>query len=384
VGWSVLSQQTKSWDANPAPLSTAKQFPASHSCEDQLRVDPAMPTAPPLPSNSPHPGVAWRSGLDQKAQSGALKLGFEPNRGISQSGPIQCLNRPKPLATKAVSHRNPKPKTMGVTHYGYRYYDPMTGRWPSRDPIGEKGGLNLYGFVWNSGVNYLDKLGLTVFTAITFIPVDFLQDPLGTWFKGDGQPDNTSKERDDYRTWQEVTVKLDDVACNEDFDSALNEILKQRRDTGITIRYTTMIDGFLADPDLPFIDILGSNSLHQVDEKTQLAKEKASWIESNPGDIRLKPKNDGSGRCEVCGLRFRMVADAANPLGKPGSPHINYKYPFDYTKENGWKVSGSHDGYPSYLLHMDDKLIHHYSAVGHTPLELIGDSDETFGWRNIP
>ena len=160
MGWGVLSQQTESWDANPALLPTAKQFPASHSCEDQLRVDPVMPTAPPLPSNSPHPGVAWRSGLDQKAQSGDLKPGFEPNRGISQSGPIQCLNRPKPLATRALHHRNPKPKTMGVTYYGYRYYDPVTGRWPSRDPIGEQEGMNLYGFVGNNGISLHDYLGL--------------------------------------------------------------------------------------------------------------------------------------------------------------------------------------------------------------------------------
>ena len=120
-----------------------------------------MPTAPPLPSNSPHPGVAWRSGLDQKAQSGDLKPGFEPNRGISQSGPIQCLNRPKPLATRALHHRNPKPKTMGVTYYGYRYYDPLTGRWPSRDPIGDRGGKNLYGFAGNDGVDKWDYLGLS-------------------------------------------------------------------------------------------------------------------------------------------------------------------------------------------------------------------------------
>jgi len=32
--------------------------------------------------------------------------------------------------------------------------------WPSRDPIGEKGGLNLYGFVGNDGVDRLDRLGL--------------------------------------------------------------------------------------------------------------------------------------------------------------------------------------------------------------------------------
>jgi uncharacterized protein RhaS with RHS repeats len=36
----------------------------------------------------------------------------------------------------------------------------MTGSWPSRDPIEEEGGLNLYGFVGNDGVNYLDRLGL--------------------------------------------------------------------------------------------------------------------------------------------------------------------------------------------------------------------------------
>lgn len=49
--------------------------------------------------------------------------------------------------------------TPHVADYGYRYYDPTTGRWPSRDPIGERGGENLYGFVGNDGVNYFDLLG---------------------------------------------------------------------------------------------------------------------------------------------------------------------------------------------------------------------------------
>jgi RHS repeat-associated protein len=48
----------------------------------------------------------------------------------------------------------------GFLYYGYRFYDPVTGRWPSRDPIGENGGLNLYGFVGNDGVNKWDLLGL--------------------------------------------------------------------------------------------------------------------------------------------------------------------------------------------------------------------------------
>jgi len=50
--------------------------------------------------------------------------------------------------------------SMGVAYYGYRYYDPVTGRWPSRDPIEEEGGINLYGFVGNNGVSTWDYLGL--------------------------------------------------------------------------------------------------------------------------------------------------------------------------------------------------------------------------------
>ncbi len=47
-----------------------------------------------------------------------------------------------------------------VMYYGYRFYDPETGRWPSRDPIEEEGGINLYGFVGNDGVNEWDVLGM--------------------------------------------------------------------------------------------------------------------------------------------------------------------------------------------------------------------------------
>jgi uncharacterized protein RhaS with RHS repeats len=50
---------------------------------------------------------------------------------------------------------------MGVTYYTYRWYDPVTGRWPSRDPIEENGGINLHGFVENSAVTSYDILGLT-------------------------------------------------------------------------------------------------------------------------------------------------------------------------------------------------------------------------------
>jgi RHS repeat-associated protein len=50
-------------------------------------------------------------------------------------------------------------KMWVIHYYGYRYYDPNTGRWPSRDPIGERGGVNLYGFLNNNALTKYDLLG---------------------------------------------------------------------------------------------------------------------------------------------------------------------------------------------------------------------------------
>jgi RHS repeat-associated protein len=47
-----------------------------------------------------------------------------------------------------------------LLYYGYRYYTSTSGRWLSRDPIEEAGGMNLYGFVCNNPVNGADDLGL--------------------------------------------------------------------------------------------------------------------------------------------------------------------------------------------------------------------------------
>ena len=44
--------------------------------------------------------------------------------------------------------------------YQLRPYAPGLGRWMSRDPIGERGGRNLYGFVKNNSINKKDPWGL--------------------------------------------------------------------------------------------------------------------------------------------------------------------------------------------------------------------------------
>jgi RHS repeat-associated protein len=47
----------------------------------------------------------------------------------------------------------------GMYYYLYRFYDPNLQRWLNRDPIGEEGGINLYGFVGNDPVSWIDLFG---------------------------------------------------------------------------------------------------------------------------------------------------------------------------------------------------------------------------------
>ena len=52
-------------------------------------------------------------------------------------------------------------RELGLYYYRARYYDPMEGRFISRDPIGFAGGdVNTYGYVGNNPINYTDPLGL--------------------------------------------------------------------------------------------------------------------------------------------------------------------------------------------------------------------------------
>jgi len=87
----------------------------------------------------------------QKTASGDFLR--NPNKTHSQ-------NRPQTLKTQQKITPRTQKTASGVLYYGYRYYDPTTGRWPSRDPIEEEGGFNLYGFVGNDTINEWDYLGL--------------------------------------------------------------------------------------------------------------------------------------------------------------------------------------------------------------------------------
>ena len=81
-----------------------------------------------------------------------------------------------PLSAQSIGTQKP-PSTTTASEY----YDPTTGRWPSRDPIEEEGGLNLYGFVANDPVGLIDYLGLDYDTHLTKVEARQLACAINLW-----------------------------------------------------------------------------------------------------------------------------------------------------------------------------------------------------------
>jgi len=57
-------------------------------------------------------------------------------------------------------------KNSGLHLALYRAYDADLGRWLSPDPIGEAGGMNLYGYLGGQALLYYDPNGLAPYDAI--------------------------------------------------------------------------------------------------------------------------------------------------------------------------------------------------------------------------
>lgn len=74
---------------------------------------------------------------------------------IRTTGPVSKPN-PFRFSTKYADDES------DLIYYGFRFYGASTGRWLSRDPIGEDGGLNLQNFVHNGPLSAIDALGLQV------------------------------------------------------------------------------------------------------------------------------------------------------------------------------------------------------------------------------
>ena len=65
-----------------------------------------------------------------------------------------ALEQPYQFSTK------PYFQETGLSDFGYRFYDSCSGKWTTRDPLGEKADLNVYRMAGNNPVNFIDPYGL--------------------------------------------------------------------------------------------------------------------------------------------------------------------------------------------------------------------------------
>ena len=100
------------------------------------------------------------------ASDGSLKAEYEygPFGGITKSSGTVASDNPFRFSTKYFDDETQ------LSYYGYRYYDAEKGRWVSRDPVEERGGCGLYGFVSNRALVMVDRHGLTLLPKYTIFP----------------------------------------------------------------------------------------------------------------------------------------------------------------------------------------------------------------------
>ena len=103
--------------------------------------------------------VALRAETAMTVEWIARRLQMGSRRDILNICCIAAVSRTQRVAQYDII-KNPflEPLT-GDYYFGHRYYNPNLQRWLNRDPLGEAGGINLYDYVGNNPVNWVDSNG---------------------------------------------------------------------------------------------------------------------------------------------------------------------------------------------------------------------------------
>ena len=136
--------------------------------------DPTEPTATrPLLLSTPESWFTY--GFDQVKNATEL---FDASGNIAASydyAPFGALvaatgNTASPITFSSEIYD----AALGMQYFNWRHLNTLEGRWINCDPMEDKGGLNLYGFIQNN-IQLIDPLGLKVF--FTEYPPDYNGDP---------------------------------------------------------------------------------------------------------------------------------------------------------------------------------------------------------------
>lgn len=113
---------------------------------------------------------------------------YEPFGYASQTGAAN---------TNSYKYTGREDDGSGLSYYRARYYHPRLQRFISEDPIGDRDGANLYAYVSNNPLSWIDSSGLTKQDKTYGLPSDFWK-----WYhrqrKRPGDPDIDQDDALDY------------------------------------------------------------------------------------------------------------------------------------------------------------------------------------------
>lgn len=237
--------------------------------------------------------------------------------------------------------------------------------------------MNLYEIVENQSVSRFDAVGLRpyYFAVMTFIPMEYIDDPIEAIYRGDGHPSDFSFFIKRFRTRHEIGFDPDSFSIWQDEKVA---ITTDDRQVGTSIRYRrlNMIEkGFTGAPK----------------DKFGFMYKGEWWVEDARGQA------DASGvKVRVssipgeCPIVLEITASIGDPVGPPGVPKVDYKMEVEFTPDSplgdAWKirVRAEHDGFPSYAFFHNFSAIWTHSASGHSPLELTGlFGRKRYDWKDL-
>jgi len=234
---------------------------------------------------------------------------------LRQSGEYAMLN-PFRFSTKYTDDET------GMVDYGHRPYIPSLGRWPSKDPVGEDGGVNLYGFVGNDGIGKLDYLG----NSITEYTVDTESIPLEI-----GQIPGGALASTNVRMWEySGEVSLTNAAY---FGSGLfgkNEVLKLKGTLTIEItKKKGVADDFIVEK-------------HKTGYTVAQHEHHHAWICKRAYNNGAKIANSFEGKyCSGCGEKAKRLALAYMGLLKERQIKENQEFDYyDYSIDRRTAIDG--------------------------------------------
>jgi RHS repeat-associated protein len=137
--------------------------------------------------------------LIDSTQSPVVTYAYDPFGVLMKK--VGTFDQPYQFSTKMYDSQ------LGHVKYEFRTYDPKIAKWMTRDPLGEEGGINLYGFVGGNPANYFDPHGLAAATPVPAGPIPIF--PLPPVFIP-GTSENQQFVRDTLSIWNSLSSSVRD------------------------------------------------------------------------------------------------------------------------------------------------------------------------------